>query len=242
MKKIFNKDFKIKTFGIGWWFYILLTILALFIVTKVGNKYDLDTRRNIVMYLSIIELIVLRLYKFSLRYARYEYNFFNELPCYLCNQSTILCIVAAYLNNQVLMSYCLTAGTVGAFLALFMPDKMYIDLPFYSGQAIGFYGYHSLLVVTCLSFYTLGLYEVRLKDSLWVTFIVFILACFAHVLNYVLRKTNLCPNANYIFTYYPDNFILEKFYEWFPCKLFYMLPAIPIIGVISFIILFVLKK
>ena len=242
MKKVFSKDFKIKTFGIGWWFYILLTILGLFIVTKVGNKYDLDTRKNIVMYLSVIELIILRVYKFSLRYAEYEYNYFNELPCFLCNQSTFLCILAAYLNNQTIMSFCLTVGALGAFLALLMPDKMYIDLPFYSGQAIGFYGYHSLLVVTCISFYTLGLYEAKPKDSLWIMLMLFLLTCFAHLINSVLRKSNLNPKANYIFTYDPDNFILEKLYERFPYKLFYMLPVLPLFGLCAFVILFVLKK
>ncbi|MBQ6560580.1 MAG: YwaF family protein [Erysipelotrichaceae bacterium] len=237
----FSKEFRISVFGAGWWFYVLLTALGLLVLTVIGNKMpDAKDRLRLILIMSIIELIVLRLYKFSLKGIRSNYNYFNELPCYLCNQSTLLCIIAALTNDQHLMAFCIIIGTFGAILAFVMPDSYNKDQLFYSKQAVGFYGYHGLLIATCLSFYALKVYIPNLKDAFWNMFLIFLLATVAHVVNYVLRRTGLNPEANYVFTYDPDNVILKKFYSLIPIKLLYLLPIMPIFGLISFVILLIM--
>ena len=235
-----SKDFRIKVFGAGWWFYVVLTALGLFLLTTFGKGLTYEERLKLIFILSIIELIILRIYKFSLKGIRSNYNYFNELPCYLCNQSTLLCIIASYTGNQHIMAFCIIVGTLGATLAFVMPDSYNKDQLFYSKQAFGFYGYHGLLIITCLSFYTLKVYAPDLRDALWNMLMIFVLAVIAHVVNYVLRKTDLNPESNYVFTYHPDNFILEKLYTLLPVKLLYMLPIMPAFGLISFLLLLIM--
>ena len=235
--KLINKDMKINVFNLGWWIYIISTIIVLFILHKISKSYDVDTKRRMILVLSIIEYIILRIYKHSLKSVYPKYNFYNELPCYLCNQSTILCIVAAITNNSTIMGFCTTFGFFGALLALFMPDKYYVDKPFFSRQALGFYGYHCLLVISCLSFYLLGLYKPNPLDALRSMPILFLLTCISHLINIILRKTGLNPICNYVFTIEPDNDVLKFFYNLFPVKMFYLLPIMFIFGLCAYIFL-----
>ena len=239
--KIFPKDLKITLFGIGWWFYTILTALTLFIVSYIGNRFlNYDQRLRMILIISIIEFIIMRIYKYSLKYIRSDYNYYNELPCYLCNQSTILCIIASMFNNTHIMAFCIIIGTLGAVLAFVLPDSYNKDQPFYSAQAVGFYGYHGLLIVTCLSFYTLNVYTPDLKDALWNMFMIFFLACLTHVINVFLIKTGLNPKANYVYTVYPDNGFLKMLYKLNPHQLIYMLPIMFIFGVFSIVLLLIM--
>ena len=167
-------------------------------------------------------------------------NWYNEWPCYLCNQSTLLCILAALIDHQGIMSYCVTVGTIGALLAVFMPDRYNRDQLLFSKQAFGFYGYHGLLIATCLSFYTTGVYEAKPVHALWDMGITFLLAVIAHVINLLLRKSGLNPKANYVYTCEPDNFIFEKLYRLVPIRLLYLIPVMLAFGMISFIALSVM--
>ena len=210
-----NKDSHIRPFNPGWWLYFVLTVVFMFMLTIVANRYDRQTRLNIVFVLSVFETIVMRVYKRSLKTYRNDYNYFNELPCYLCNQSTLLCVLASYLDNSHIMAFCFVIGYIGELLAIFAPDSYNINQAFYSRQALGFYGYHCLLLVTCLSFYTLKLYNPNPKDTLWITILLFMLVALAHIINYLLRKSRLNEKSNYIFTFHPDNALLEKLYKLF---------------------------
>lgn len=236
-----RENLTIKVFNMWWWMYVLLTVLVLWAVTFLARDMSEDIRWRIITVLSIVELIILRIYKFSLRNIRSDYNYFNELPCYLCNQSTLLCIIASVLKNSVLASFCASIGTLGAVLAFVMPDRYNRDQSVFSMQAYGFYGYHGLLIITCLLFCTLGLYVPDPKDCIWSAVITFLLACIAHIINTVLRKTGLNPGSNYVFTYAPDNFILRKMYDLFPVKLFYMIPVLPVFSLYTFVFFSVLR-
>lgn len=218
-----------------------ITVLTLLAVTLIGRNLNADHRFRLVLVLSVIELVILRLYKHSLKNIRDDYNYFNELPCYLCNQATILCIIGALTRNNGIMAYCVSIGTLGAILAYVMPDSYNRDQLVFSAQAYGFYGYHGLLIVTCMSFFTLGLYQPVVKDCVWAAVWTFILAVIAHLVNVIMRKTGLNAKSNYVFTYYPDNFILQKMYDLFPVKLVYMLPVLPVFSLFALVLFSVLK-
>ena len=238
MKK---KELRIKVFGAGWWFYVVLTLTGLFLLSCFGNRIPSEEGRyKLVLYLSIIELIILRLYKFSLKDIREDYNYFNELPCYLCNQATLLCILAAIIHDRGIMAYCVSIGTLGALLALLMPDRYNRDQLFFSKQAFGFYGYHGLLIISCLSFYVLHLYDPEPLDALYPMLYTFLLAVLAHAINLILIKTGLNPKSNYVFTCYPDNVIMQKLHDLWPVRLFYMLPILPVFGLYSLILFLIL--
>ncbi len=223
-----RKEARIRVFNRWWWFYVALTVCVLILVTLTGRQLGLQARYRLVLTVSIIELVILRIYKFSLRKIRADYNYFNELPCYLCNQATLLCIVAAMTHSVSIMAYCVSIGTLGAILAFLMPDGYNRDQLVFSRQAYGFYGYHGLLIVTCLSFYTLNLYVPALKDCIWAGIYTALLAIIAHIINIIMVKTGLNPKSNYVFTMYPDNVVMQALYDRFPVRLFYMLP-IPVV-------------
>lgn len=223
-----RKEARIRVFNRWWWFYVALTVCVLILVTLTGRQLGLQARYRLVLTVSIIELVILRIYKFSLRKIRADYNYFNELPCYLCNQATLLCIVAAMTHSVSIMAYCVSIGTLGAILAFLMPDGYNRDQLVFSRQAYGFYGYHGLLIVTCLSFYTLNLYVPALKDCIWAGIYTALLAIIAHIINIIMVKTGLNPKSNYVFTMYPDNAVMQALYDRFPVRLFYMLP-IPVV-------------
>lgn len=223
-----KKEARIRVFNRWWWFYVALTVCVLILVTLTGRQLGLQARYRLVLTVSIIELVILRIYKFSLRKIRADYNYFNELPCYLCNQATLLCIVAAMTHSVSIMAYCVSIGTLGAILAFLMPDGYNRDQLVFSRQAYGFYGYHGLLIVTCLSFYTLNLYVPALKDCIWAGIYTALLAIIAHIINIIMVKTGLNPKSNYVFTMYPDNVVMQALYDRFPVRLFYMLP-IPVV-------------
>ncbi len=225
--RVSKREARIKVFNIWWWFYVILTVLFLLLVTLIGSKLSLDSRYRLVLILSIAELIILRLYKFSLKDIRSDYNYFNELPCYLCNQATILCIIRSIFRIDSIMAYCVSIGTLGAILAFVMPDSYNRDQLVFSKQAYGFYGYHGLLIVTCMSFYTLDIYNPVLEDCIWAGIYTFLLAVIAHVINVFLVRSGLNKKSNYVFTMYPDNFIMQKLYDVFPVRLFYLLPIRP---------------
>ena len=228
-------------FSAGWWFYIIMTIVFMVYLHKIGKQLDYESKRKFILIFSIIEFIILRIYKRSLKGVYDRYNYFNELPCYLCNISTILCIVAALTDNSILMGFCTTIGLFGSLLAIFMPDRYYVNIPLFSRQTVGFYGYHSMLLVSCLSFYLMGLYKPDPKDALWAMVILFVVTCVIHIVNIVLRKTGLNPTCNYTFTIEPDNNVLEFFYKLFPVKLFYLLPVLFIMGLIAYLMLMIIK-
>ncbi|MBR2545573.1 MAG: YwaF family protein [Erysipelotrichaceae bacterium] len=239
--RVSKKEARIKVFNIWWWFYVILTILFLLLVTLIGRKMSVDSRCRLILILSIAELIILRLYKFSLKDIREDYNYYNELPCYLCNQATILCIIRSIFRIDSMMAYCVSIGSLGAVLAFVMPDSYNRDQLVFSKQAYGFYGYHGLLIVTCLSFLTLGIYQPVIRDCIWAGIYTIVLAVIAHVINVFLVRTGLNEKSNYVFTMYPDNVILQRLYDMFPVRLFYMLP-IPVVFTAYALVLFLIMR
>ena len=227
MKK---EKYIVKTFSALWWFWVAIAALLTYLLTKWTNMQESEEKKRIlILSVSIFEFVYLLIYKISLKDIRENYNFLNELPCYLCNQSTILCIIAAVRPYPALMGYLTSVGLFGAALAFLMPDGPNQNLPFFSKQTLGFYGYHCLLVATCLSFFTSGLYTPQYSDIPWFILIIFILIVIAHLLNFIMRQSNLNPHSNFIFTYSPDNPVLNALYKRFPVRLFYLVPlGIPI--------------
>ncbi len=234
------KDVRIKVFNAGWWFYVLLTAFFLVLLGVFGRRLDERMKLRVMLVLSVIEYIVLRIYKFSLKDIRDDYNYYNELPCYLCNQSTIMCILASLTNDQRIMGFCVTAGLYGALLAVFMPDRYNRDQLMFSTQAYGFYGYHGLLIATCFGFYAIGLYPGKTEGAFWGMFFTFFWACVAHLINHLLRKSGLNPKANYVFTWEPDNALLQKLYEMCPHRLLYLIPVMLAFGAMGWLMLFLL--
>ena len=89
------KDAEISRFNAGWWFYFFFSLLLLFFFSAIAKDLPSEKKYHWILALSIFNYLYLRLYKFSLKNIRPNYNYYNELPCYLCNQTSILSIFTA---------------------------------------------------------------------------------------------------------------------------------------------------
>ena len=226
---LMKNDLRIRTGNAAWWFIVLCTVLLFVVFNIVSSSMDMDGRRHFLLCLSFFELLYLLAYKHSLRNIRPDFNYWNELPCYLCNLSTLMCIFAAAVPSSAAYAYCSTVGFLCALLAFLMPDGPNRNQKFFSLQTLGFYGYHGLLACTSMCFFSFGLYVPQYSDIPAVVLACLMLLIIAHLTNAVLRRTGLNPVSNYIFTYTPDNFILQKFYDRFPVRFWYLVPcAVPL--------------
>ena len=238
--RLFPKDLKITTFNKGWWFYIGLSAAGILLFTICGMSLPKEEKLRMIFVFSVLELIFLRFYKYRMVLNNDDYSYFDNLPCFLCNHSTILCIIASLTVNSHLMAFCIILGTAGSLLAFVYPDKCVANKPFYSFRTFGFYFYHAMLIVSCLSFYTLGLYKKDLMDALWNVLILLTSAVLDHIINIILIKTKLNLDANYDFTIRPDNAFMEILYSFCPKRFLYMVPCLFIAAFLSFVVLLII--
>ncbi len=218
-----NRKMRITPFSPGWWLYLGLAFGILSWLGMIFSDSSREHRLHFIFVFSICELTYLLIYKWSLRFFRENYSPWNELPCYLCNLSTLISIIASGLDLHYLQCFCLTVGVLGTMLAFLMPDGPNADLPLFSLNALGFYGYHAMLLVSCLSYHALEICTVRFSDIPVIMLITLISLIAAHCTNSWLRRSIL-PTANYIFTYDPDNFVLKAAFRLLPLRFFYLLP------------------
>ncbi len=221
------KKLRVRVFSPIWCIVLVLTVMLAVLIASWSSRQSAETILNILKWVSVGEMIFLLTYKFSLRYAKnFEYNFYNELPCYLCNMTLVIAFIAATTSNRYCMAYCSTVGWVGGVIALVMPDYKFRDIPLFSRQFVGYYGVHCSLFLLAISFLTCQLYVPAYLDILGVIGILFVCLVIAHCTNYFLRKSRY-PKANYIYTYGPDGIaILEKFWNLIPIPFVYLIPVI----------------
>ena len=237
-----NKNKKLKPFNIYWCLYVLVMIILIIVIAILGNKLDLKGKYALLLGLDIFLYVSLRVYKFSLKLCPgFEYNYFNELVCYLCSQSCLLCLLGTIFKNVSMMAYCTTVGMASAFMAVLMPEEYFENSKPLSIAALGFFGWHCLLIVACISFITLHIYTPELKDFIYGPLWTLCLAFISHLVNIFLRKTKIHPEANYTYTYFPENIILKKLYEKIPIPFVYLLPLIPAYALVSFVMIVIYR-
>ncbi|MCR5066477.1 MAG: YwaF family protein [Erysipelotrichaceae bacterium] len=220
------KKIRITPFSLPWFGWLAICAAALVLMRVFIYPLDLQVRLNVLLWIGIISFGCLRIYKFGLRFLKgYDYNYFNELPFYLCNMSTFTCIYAALTNSHIFAVYSYSVGFAGALLAFLAPDPSFRDIDLFSWKSFGFFGYHTLLIINCLGFTVLDICRPQLVDVFGVVGITLGLMLLAHAVNFTVRKLKLCEEANYVFTYDPgDNGILLYFYKKIPIPAVYLLP------------------
>lgn len=196
--------------------------------------------RKFLTVLSAFTIVYLAVYKVLLALSpAYEFVIWNELPLYPCNIVALLTLPATLLHGRagrLLKAFCFYAGIVFTPVAMTMPVTGFGDVPLLSVNAIGFYGFHGLLLVLSISFGTLKVYRPAFRDIPGVLLVLMLLALPVHGVCMLLRAT-VYPEANYFYTYgLAGNPILEGLKGLIPIPLVYQLPLLLVMAALCAII------
>ena len=169
----------------------------------------------------------------------YEFLLWNELPLYPCNLVAILALPAALLRGRIghiLKAFCFYGGIVFTPVAMAMPVNGFTDVPLLSVNAIGFYGFHGLVLILAVSFGTLRVYRPAFRDIPRVLLTLVLLALPVHGVCMLLRAT-VYPEANYFYTYgLAGNPVLEGLKALIPIPLVYELPLLLVMAALCAVI------
>ncbi|MDO4378576.1 MAG: YwaF family protein [Erysipelotrichia bacterium] len=227
-----KQKLNISVFNKVWWTILSLQFVIVIILKFTIGTQPIDKIMHFMKGFSIFNLIYLFIYKFTMsKDDNFDFNIWNELPLYLCNIGSILAFCATKYNNQTFMGFCYCVGTVGALMAYLMPEENFVDIPLFSCRALGFYGYHGLLIIINLSFKTLGLFNPNFHILKEIIILCIIIVLLVHTINILLRR-NIYPEANYMFTVEPTNSVLEKIYKICPVKCIYLYLLLPLVALL----------
>lgn len=194
-----------------------------------------DNRKSLAA-LAVFTVAYLAVYKALLPFSPYfAFVFWNELPLQPCNVVAVLAIPAALLRGRIgrlLGGFCFYGGIVFALAALMMPVDGFSEVPLFSVNTIGYYGFHGLVLALAISFGTLKAYRPEWRDIPGVLLVLALLALPVHGVNMLLRAS-VYPEANYFYTYgLEGNPVMEGLWGLLPAPLVYELPLFPVMGIL----------
>lgn len=212
-----------------WWgiFALILAAIALIWLFRGRGRRSEGSNRRFLGLLALFTLLYLWGYKTLLSLQPdFDFSLWNELPLQPCNLLAALALLAAATDWRPLKTFCLCAGIPFATVALLMPVDGFSQVPLFSVYAIGFYGFHGLVLVLAVSFGTLRVCRPRWRDVPGAAALLAGLGAAAHGVNLLLRST-VYPQANYFYTFgLEGNAVLEALWSLLPVPLIYELPLL----------------
>ena len=161
------------------------------------------------------------------------FDWWAELPLYLCNVNIWLLPIGLALNNRTFLSFCFFTGPVGALMALIMPCAGFYDCSIFLPRMIGYLGLHLIGFWGCLSLYPLGFYSPEYKDAKSVSCFSLLLITVIYGIIRLLRWAKLSAEPNYFYLIDPKgNPILEMLHNLIPYEFLYILPCLIIVVLI----------
>lgn len=236
----------ISVFDGVWW-----TVMAVIAAVIVGIWYfrggfSEEANRRFLAGFAAFTVGYLAVYKTLLAFSpNFEFAFWNELPLQPCNVVAILAIPALLSRGRIgrpLREFCFYGGIVFTPVALAMPVDGFSGVPLFSVNAIGFYGFHGLVLVLSVSFGTLKVYRPEWRDIPGVLLVLALIAIPVHGINMLLRAT-VYPEANYFYTYgLEGNPVLEGLKGLIPVPFLYELPLMLVMAVLCAVITFLFRS
>lgn len=214
-------------FSLSWFGYILLSLLFIKQIKKYYVHDTMQSKKEFIKRFNIFVIIFWILYKTILSMdPTYTFNFWNELPLHLCNISCILFLIASIKDWDLLRGLCFFTGTLGIFFAFLMPDANFAYISCVSPKAIGYWGYHSLMLVQSVSLITLNIIQPTKKDVTNIVTLLALLCLSIHGINLLLRAT-VYSQANYFYTFgIQGNIITDFLLQKIPYPFLFMIPIV----------------
>ena len=156
----------------------------------------------------------------------------------MCSINAIILPIAILTKNKYIGNL-LILWCVGALIALIL-NYPAADYDIFSWTFVIYYFPHIFefgIPILLFVFKVIKLDYKTIPVTLITTFVIYTIVHFINVgLNNYFIKNNIVDytgniiQVNYMFSYYPDNPVLQIFYNIIPYKYFYMLIVLPIIG------------
>ena len=234
----------INSFNTAWWFMLAVQVVLILSIWLIGRKKSNKTKEHLIIAVWVFMVIYLIAYKYYLieMSTTYETSLWNELPLNLCQVASLLVLPAIVSKSRTLRGFCAFIGTCCSLMGLMMPVAGFYDIPLLSGESIGYYGFHGLVFIICVSLFTLRLYRPQVKDVPKIILFLAFAALVAHGINWLLRET-VFPGANYFFTYDTEgNPILDIFRSMIDIPYVYQLPLLVPVGIVLVLVSLLFRK
>ena len=208
---------------------ILLMPLLIYLTLSYAltNRSDI-TKRNVLLLICGFNAALYVVYKFAqANEAVDDFDIFLNLPLHFCNINLILLPLAIYLKNRNLMAYQFYFGTILASLALVMVYPGFRSRSIFEFTPFVYFYYHSMLATLPIVLIKLRLYTPSFK-AVWQPVLILVgMTSFMHIINMILRATNIAAEANYFFTFgLRGDFFTELFWRIVPLEFFFLLPSL----------------
>ncbi|MBR5364981.1 MAG: YwaF family protein [Clostridia bacterium] len=216
-------------------FLLLLAAASLLLRGK-----SIRTKKIVLVSACLVALIGFFLYKYALSLdAEYDrliadmdgFNWWAELPLHLCNVNMLLIPVAVLSGKRPLMGFCFFVGPMCALMALTMPTAGFAGYSLFLPRMLGYYGTHFMVLIEALALVTFGFFRPQFRDLPATLAAIFGITFCVFLIDLVLRRTGLCPHANYFFAMETEgNPVLNIFHEWIPYPFLYLLPCLAVLA------------
>ena len=226
----------VKPFNGVYFALLCLTVLMIVGIWAVLRNCSEKTKTAVLVGLCLFNIVSFFVYKVALsRDAAFleiigeaQFNWFNELPLQLCNINMFFIPIGVLLKKRFFTGFSFFVAPLGALMALSFPEDAFSGYSLLEPRMIGFYLTHILLLVCGISLATLGFYRPQVRDLPKICGFLLLVALCAHGVNTLLRL-NVCPYANYFFTYGSEISILKGMWNLIPVPFLYEMPAILIL-------------
>ncbi len=214
-------------------------ILILVIVSLILRGKSERTKQIVLVAACAFTVVCFIVYKYFLSLdTEYDreiaslggFNWWNELPLHLCNINMLLIPIAVLCKKRTLLCFSFFLGPLGALMALVMPGIGFSGFSLLLPRMLGYYGTHFMLVIEGLAIVTFGFLRPKFSDIPRTVLAAFAIAFVVFLINVLLRRTGLSPQANYFFSIDTEgNFLLDLFRSWIPVPFLYLLPSVLIL-------------
>lgn len=234
----------IDAFNNAWFimFGVLLLVLVTLILLCKGKSNNFKLKFMIYYYIFLVVFYIVYKWYLIIPVSPYETTIWEELPFGLCHVTAFLGLPAILSKNRTLLGFSFFVGTCCSLMAIVMPTVGFADIPLLSGESIGYYGFHMLLIIQSLLIYINEFYNPEVKDAPKIAGFLGLAALIAHGINYLLRST-VGVETNHFFTYNPmGNPVLELLRKYIDINYVYLLPLLIPIALLLVLLSLVLHK
>jgi uncharacterized membrane protein YwaF len=218
-----------------WWTLIVLVVFAAYLLWRFLKDKDEKIRRNILLAISVFNIALYFVYKFALvnYYSGEGYTTIEYIPLHLCNINVLLIPLSFIIRKRSLYAFVFFVAPLTALLALLSPAAGFVGDSIFLFKNIGYYFTHMILITTAISLVTLNIVQIKYRDVIYSTIMLFLMAAAIFAVNLIIKAT-FYPESNFFYTNGPygsggDIPALQPLWQLIHIRLVYLMPILGIV-------------